>query len=108
MISEQQDVRKQSGQTAGECSGLPEDKPVHPSASLPHQQPSALKLIQLELDGSNLLCRLGIVGLDRPEHLTSLAHEHDPEAALHSARELGRGVFGLGAAGWHGGMKLDV
>jgi hypothetical protein len=49
---------------------------------------------------------MGIRGLDRPKHFTLAANEHNAEAALHPAGELGRCVFGLGAAGWHGRLKL--
>ena len=72
------------------------------------QQPSTLKFIQFELNCSHFLCRLGVSSLDRPQqHLTTLAHQHDPEPAFHPAGELGRGVFGFRAAGWHG-VNLDM
>jgi hypothetical protein len=45
------------------------------SAYLLHQQPPTLKLIQLELDRSHLLCRIGIGSLDRPQHLTLAAKQ---------------------------------
>ena len=64
-------------------------------SQLLQQQPSALKLIQLELDCCHFLCRLGIGSLDRPKHLTSLAHQHDAEPAFHP---LGK-VFSLGRWG---------
>jgi hypothetical protein len=35
------------------------------------------------------LGRVGVGGLDRPEHLAGFAHEHDAPAALHTAGELG-------------------
>ena len=106
MISEQQDVRKQSGQTVGDCLDSRKISQRTPSAYLPHQQPATLKLIQFELDRSHLLCRMGVGSLDRPEHFTLAAHQHNAEAAFHPAGELGRGVFGFGAAGWHGRLKL--
>jgi hypothetical protein len=59
-----------------------------------HQQPAALKLIQLELDGSDFLGRLRIGSLDRPKDFTLAANEHNAEAALHPGGELGGGILG--------------
>jgi len=67
-----------------------------------HQKPPLLLLIKLELDRSDFLGRLGVGGLDRPEHLAGFAHEHDAPAALHTAGELGGAVSLAGAAGRHG------
>ena len=70
-------------------------------------QSVALKLIQLELDRSHLLGRIGIGSLDRPKDFTLAAKEHDAEAAFHPAGELSGVVFRGAAAGWHG-MNLDI
>jgi hypothetical protein len=65
-----------------------------------HQRPSTLKFIQFELDCSHFLCRLGVSSLGRPQqHLTTLAHQHDPEPAFHPAGELGGVSLDLGRQG---------
>ena len=68
--------------------------PLH----LLHQEPPTLLLIKLELDRSDCFGRLGVGGLDRPEHFPGFANEHDAPAALHPGGELGRTVFLAGAA----------
>jgi hypothetical protein len=69
------------------------------TAQLLHQQPPTLKLIQLELDRSHFLCRLGVGSLDCPQHLTLAANEHDaPGIRLASLAGVSLDL------GWRGGM----
>ena len=73
------------------------------SAYLPHQQPPALKFIQLNWTAVTFSAAWGSAAWTVPSTAALLRIKHHAEAAFHPAGELGGGLFGR-----RGGMAYGV